>query len=63
LNVENPYIANSALDPRSEYIPAKRNSRDAMTERKKWQIAGIVVVALAYLGGIVGWTWAALSVG
>jgi hypothetical protein len=34
-----------------------------MTERTKWQIVGIVIVAVAYLGGIVGWAWAALSVG
>jgi len=34
-----------------------------MANQKKWQILGIVIVALAYLGGIVGWTWAALSVG
>jgi hypothetical protein len=34
-----------------------------MTKRKKWQIAGLAIVALSYLGGIAAWTWAALSVG
>ena len=34
-----------------------------MTNRKKWQIAGLVIVAASYLGGIIAWTWAALAVG
>lgn len=50
-------------DPMSE-IPTPTSSREETPPvgTVLRQYAGIAVVALAYLGGIVGWTWAVVHV-
>ena len=46
-----------------QFLQIRIIPEETMTTRKKWQITGLVIVAVAYLGGMVGWAWAALSLG
>lgn len=37
-------------------------SKNKTSKDKVWRIAGLAVVGIAYIGGLIGWTWAVRSV-